>query len=259
MREIGRTTACALVAALTLTSAPQFANAASWKDEPTEAPGRKFEWSVNIGATTDYVFRGQSQSAEDPVVQGGADVSYGSFYAGVWASGLDFGNGAGSADVEVDFYAGIKKSLGPAEFDLGIIYYAYPGANDAGAELDYVEIKLGASTTIQKFSIRATAFYSPEYTGKLGEAWTFEGTAGYELPSILAFTPTISGTIGTIQFVESGATDYAYWNAGVSFAVAEKLTLDFRYWDTDLASSACSGPVFACDERFVASVNVALP
>jgi uncharacterized protein (TIGR02001 family) len=234
-------------------------NAGGLKDDYVVPSSDKFEWSFNVGATTDYVFRGISQSSEDPVVQGGADVTYGLIYAGVWASGLDFGNGAGSADAEVDFYLGIKPTAGPVSFDLGVIYYAYPGAKDSGAELDYVELKFGASTSIQKFSFGATAFYSPEYTGNLGEAWTFEGTAGYELPSIMSITPTLSAVIGTTQFEQSGVTDYVYWNAGVSFLAAEKLTIDLRYWDTDLSSAVCRGPLFACDERFVATVKVSLP
>lgn len=260
MRVFVRVVTSALAVAMALTVATQAASAGgSFKDKPYEAPSRKINWSVNIGATTDYVFRGVSQTAEDPTIQGGADVSYGKFYAGIWASGLDFGDGAGSAATEVDLYAGITHSIGPAAFDLGVIYYIYPKANDAGAELDFVEIKLGVSTTVQKFSFGATAFYSPEYTGDLGEAWTFEGTAGYELPTFKSITPTLSATIGTTQFVEDAQTDYVYWNAGVSFLAAEKVTLDFRYWDTDLSNANCGGPVFACDERFVASVKVTLP
>lgn len=248
----------ALASAIAATALAPPALADSYKETPIET-SRKLEWSVNIGATSDYVFRGYSQSAGDPVIQGGADLSYGMFYAGVWASGLDFGDGAGSANSEVDFYAGLKHSFGPIELDAGVIYYLYPNAKDSGAELDFVELKLGASTTIQKFSAGATAFYSPEYTGNLGPTWTFEGTVGYELPSFQSITPTLSSTIGTTQFEEAGNTDYVYWNAGISFLAAEKLTLDFRYWDTDVASSACQGPVFGCDERFVASVSVSLP
>ena len=39
--------------------------------------GRKFAYSFNIGITSDYVFRGVSQSDNDPAVQGGADISLG--------------------------------------------------------------------------------------------------------------------------------------------------------------------------------------
>ena len=52
--------------------------------------GRKFTYSFNIGATSDYVFRGISQTDNDPTIQGGIDLAYGILYAGWWASGLDF-------------------------------------------------------------------------------------------------------------------------------------------------------------------------
>ena len=84
------------------------------------------------------------------------DVECGRFYAGVWASNLDFGGAetfAGSgvfndvANIEIDTYAGVKATIPgtPVEVDLGVIYYAYPHAFDRGAELDYVEIKAGLS------------------------------------------------------------------------------------------------------------------
>jgi uncharacterized protein (TIGR02001 family) len=248
------TVAAGMMAAAILTPA---AAGGSYKGGPVESAGRQLEFSANIGVTSDYVFRGMSQRQENPAVQGGFDLAYGIFYAGVWASMVDFGNGPGSANAEVDFYGGIKPKLGPVEFDLGVIYYSYPGANDPGAELNFVEFKLGASTTVSKFSFGGTVYYSPEYTGEVGASWTLEGTAAYELPSFHGFTPSISGTVGTIMFDDnaSAGPDYTYWNAGISLAV-DKLTLDFRYWDTDLPASG--SPIFNADERFVASVKIDL-
>lgn len=242
-------------AVLTLTAFAASAQAGSYKDDPAPAPtGRQFSWSANIGATTDYVFRGYTQNSGNPTVQGGVDMTYGLFYAGAWASGVDFNPGT-SAAAEIDLYAGIKPTWGPVTFDLGVIYYAYPGANDSAAELDYLELKIGASATIQKFSFGGTAFYSPEYTGETGKTWTLEGTAGYELPSFRGVTPTVGGTIGTVLFDDIAGADYTYWNAGVAFAI-DKLTIDFRYWDTDVDDTICKG---VCDERFVATVKITLP
>src|SRR5512145_3332091 len=45
--------------------------------------------SANVGVTTDYVFRGISQSGEDAAVQGGVDLTCGKFYLGTWASSID--------------------------------------------------------------------------------------------------------------------------------------------------------------------------
>ena len=53
-------------------------------------------YTFNIDGTSDYVFRGFSQNMRDPALQGGADFAYNIFYAGVWASGINFGTDTGA-------------------------------------------------------------------------------------------------------------------------------------------------------------------
>lgn len=260
---------------------------ASLKDAPVDE-GRKFSYSWNIGATSDYIFRGVSQNGRHWTPQGGVDITYGIAYAGIWASGVDFGqnplpNGKAIAGTEVDFYAGIKPVVGPVTFDLGVIYYAYPSANDHGPkvgqvrEQDYVEGKLGASGTfIPNLTTGLTVFLSPQYIGGQGFVTTVEGTAAYELPKLGKIVPTVGGTLGSSfgdakdakdPFVTANGKDsYIYWNAGLTLGF-DKLALDFRYWDTNipnngpLANGFCngnvgSGHIFQCDGRFVASAKV---
>ncbi len=219
----------------------------------------KFEWSANIGGTSDYVFRGYSQTLEDPALQGGLDASYGIFYIGVWGSGVDFvqgsgGRNSGDASVEIDVYAGITPKLGPVNFDLGVIYYAYPGADDAdGSELDYVELKVGASGEfIKSLSTGITYYYSPEYTGEVGDTHFIELNAGYEFQQVGIFTPSLSGLVGWGIYDNDSTLDYTYWNAGLTLAV-ENFSLDFRYWDTDVANNGLA------DERFVFTASVSVP
>ena len=210
----------------------------------------KFAWSASLTGTSDYVFRGFTQTDGDPTIQGSLGVSYGMFYAGGWASGLDFGDGPApsigeDAQIEIDWYGGIKPTWGPATFDFGVIYYTYPGATDYAAELDYLEWKAGVSGEIYKgLTAGATVYYSDDYTGETGTSWFYEGTLAYTLPKVAMFTPTVSGLIGhgTIEQL----TDYTYWNAGVALGV-DNLTFDFRYWDTDL--SGCNVSPFACATR----------
>ena len=100
----------------------------------------KFAYSFNVGVTTDYVYRGYSQKAGDPAFQGGLDLSYAvlnnvTAYFGVWSSGVDFGRNPDQSRIaaaEVDIYGGLKPVWGPANFDLGVIWYTYPGSRDAG-------------------------------------------------------------------------------------------------------------------------------
>ncbi len=248
----------------------------SVKDAPPEE-GRKLAVSVTVGGTSDYVFRGVSQTFEDPAAQGSIDLSYGIFYAGVWASNVDF-NDAPKANAEVDLYAGIKPVWGPVTFDLGVIYYAYPGADDGlnfltTGQLDYVELKAGYSIVspwIKGLTSGTTVYWSPDYSLETGDVFTVESVASYALPQVGIFSPSISGTYGTVYgdikngFSVGGDNDdkYSYWNVGLALAV-EKFTFDFRYWDTNIDVTTPNGSVCVdqglCDERFVFTAKVTLP
>lgn len=238
----------------------------SIKDAPAK-PERQFTYSFSITGTSDYVFRGISQTDNDPTIQGAINIGYGIFYAGVWASGLDFdAAGYTGTQIEADWYAGIKPTWGPLNFDFGVIYYTYPGGiPSALPDLNYVELKAGVSgSPFTNATVGATVYYSPDSFGETGPVWTVEGTAAYTFAAIGPFTPTVSGTVGYVDSEDAdyaafnGFDSYTYWNAGVALAV-DKFTFDFRYWDTDAPETAASCVNSYCSERFVFSATVALP
>lgn len=235
----------------------------SVKDAAPAEAGRTFSYSVNAAVTTDYIFRGISQSSENPAVSAGLDLSYGIFYAGFWGSSIDF-DSAGQASAEFDVYAGIKPVVGPVTFDFAVIGYLYPGAEDAGAENDYLELKAGASITpFTNASLGVAAYYSPEFFGETGDALAVEGTAGYTFGAIGRFTPSVSGAVGwqTVDEANFGSSgtddDYVYWNVGLGVAF-DKFTLDVRYWDTDIDTGVASVDTLS-DERVVGTIKVVLP
>ena len=168
----------------------------------------------------------------------------------------------------------IAVVVGRFTFDLGAIYYTYPRAFDIGGaavfrELDYVELKAGASTEVWKDgTLGVTVFYSPNYTNDTGAVWTVEGAFAQVLPKIRDVVPTFSALIGYqagddaryTAFVANGASDYTYWNAGVNFGFGDRFSLDFRYWDTNISDTGgfCTGRVLQCDERFVGTAKVHL-
>lgn len=256
--------------------------ARSTKDAPAADEGRKFAYTWNLGVASDYIFRGISQNARRPAFQAGVDMTYGIFYAGIWGSDVNFGrnpDGTAVANVEVDYYAGIKPVLGPVTFDLGVVHYTYLGGHDKGPrfaqfrEQDYTELKVGASATfVPKLTTSVTAFFSPQYTGGQGFVTTVEGTVAYEFPAVHKIVPTVSGTIAGVfgdatdvkdPFVAANGKDsYMYWNAGLALGI-DKLTIDFRYWDTNIPNSGtiaaanfCEGRFFGCDARFITSAKV---
>jgi len=85
------------------------------------------EVSANIGATSNYVWRGMSQTGDASAIQGGLDYAHESgFYAGTWVSTL--GNVGGE---ELDLYGGFGGEVSSVGYDIGVIYYAYPSSKDA--------------------------------------------------------------------------------------------------------------------------------
>jgi uncharacterized protein (TIGR02001 family) len=251
---------------------------------PEPAPeARRCGLSANVALTTDYIFRGFSQTGEGPAVQGGFDVTCGWFYVGVWGSSLDWGvverNGPDAtwAYLELDPYAGIKGKYWGVSWDVGVIYYGYPNStrNHFGTlntpdferfRNEYLEVKAGGTVDLWRdATLGVTAFWSPDYQYEVGDTLTVEGGIAQAFPAWWGFTPTVSALIGyqrgydddyRLRGPAAGDDAYTYWNAGVTFAFLEKWSLDLRYWDTDLPDRTwCSGDYFQCDERFVATLK----
>jgi len=259
------------------------------------AAADELTYTFNIDGTSDYVFRGFSQNARHPTLQGGADFAYNILYAGIWASGLDFGKDGfdeNIAEAEVDLYGGIapiwkNSPFGDVTFNLGFIYYWYPGSrafpvayNQTNANIDYLEGKAGYSVAwkqIPNLVTGTTVYYSGDGTFDTGRYWIVESTAAYTLPAWGPVTPSISGTWGYdksesnnlnyLNLVGNGKDHYQYWNAGVTFT-ADKISLDLRYWDTDIendnlaggfSNQFCTGETFQCDSTFMATVKVVVP
>jgi uncharacterized protein (TIGR02001 family) len=98
------------------------------------APAPDYTLSFNVGAVTDYRYRGLSQTARRPALQGGADFVHKSgFYVGTWASTIRWIKDTPPADrgsLEVDLYAGYKGAFSDAlGYDVGGLYYWYPRNN----------------------------------------------------------------------------------------------------------------------------------
>jgi uncharacterized protein (TIGR02001 family) len=102
----------------------------------------------NLGVFSQYIFRGLTQTAKKPALQGGFDYSHSSgFYAGTWGSNVSWlkenlttaagaisGTYGEGGSLELDFYGGYKGSLGgDFGFDVGTLYYWYPGAISTAA------------------------------------------------------------------------------------------------------------------------------
>lgn len=130
------------------------------------APASPHTLAANVGFTTDYIFRGISQTSTNPAAQGGIDYSHSSgLYAGLWGSNVSWvadsgAVAAGSVTMELDIYFGIRNSFaGDFTYDFGFIRYNYLGnyaANVAGgfakADTDEVYAAIGYKWITAKYS-----------------------------------------------------------------------------------------------------------
>lgn len=186
------------------------------------------EVSGSVTLTSDYVFRGLSQTNGEAAIQGSFDYSEGIFYAGVWGSSVEFGI---DAAMELDAYVGVTPTTGPVSWDLALVGYFYPDGDDAaaGGELDYFEGIVGASIEpAPGFTLGGQLAYSPEFFGETGEGFYYEVNGGYSFSD--AFS--VSAAWGKQDVDLTG--DYDTWNIGGTFA-AHGFEFDLRYHDTDIS------------------------
>lgn len=210
--------------------------------------------------TTDYVFRGVSQTGDNPAVQASIDATYGLFYLGMWGSNVDFA--VPGQDIEIDYYAGITPEWGGISFDFAALYYTYPGTCGGACglgEADYFEAKAGASYTFgEALTVGVANYWSPDFAFETGEADAIEGSIEYAFVNkwFNFFTPSVSGLIGYQTVDDLG--DYTYWNAGLTLGFMDNFSADIRYWDTDASDAVCtgySGFTTNCDARVVGTIS----
>ncbi|EHM00658.1 hypothetical protein HMPREF9946_02485 [Acetobacteraceae bacterium AT-5844] len=205
--------------------------------------------------SSDYLFRGISQTRNRPAIQATVEALHDSgVYIGAFASNVAF---AGTnARQELDLLAGYRfEALGIA-WDIGAIYYSYPGYNrpSGGYNIDYFEGALKASKVIDTVTVVGGAYVSPDFFGQSGTGVYLEGGADVALP--LGFTA--SARFG-YQWIEHeprfGTPDYATWSASISRDVAAGVTLAVGYYGTDISQSHCSGGQKVCDDRVMVTLS----
>ncbi len=186
----------------------------------------------NLGAqvtlATDYVFRGVSQTLEDPAIQGGFDFRHDSgFFAGVWASNVDFPSNTqreNRRDLELDTYLGYRRELADDWTGYAtLVRYSYPGS-DAQFDYDYTELSLALQF---RDRLSGSATYTDDALGFGKAAFAFELVAQFPLPGRMNL---VSG-IGRFDLQDLGES-YIYWNLGVARSW-RRFSVDLGYYDTD--------------------------
>ncbi len=212
------------------------------------------EFSANVALSTDYMYRGQSQTGNLPAISGGLDYAHESgFYLGTWASNVDFG---GNVTSEIDIYGGYGGSLGGSgiSYDVGLLYYIYPG-QATGNDFNFIEGYLGFGYDFSdQLSAGVTFRATPDWQGATGDGFNVEGALDYSLP----YGMTLSGSVGH-QTVDENATwgtpDWTYYSVGISKTIIGPFDASIAWIDTDLDNGAeCFGGN-VCDGRAVFTIS----
>ena len=239
-----------------------FAGAANAADIPSSAeapppPAPAISaWGLSFGTvfTSDYNFRGISQSARRAAVQGTAEITYTlnpnfQLYANVFGSSLKLPS---QASMELDGSFGIRPSWNDLAFDFGATYYGYPGELP-GTKSEFWEYYGKVSYKLfGKLTLGANIFHAPNWLNLGVKGTYYSGTAALELPYNFA----VSGELGHYE-IGGANPDYTYWNAGISYTY-KVATLDLRYHDTNLSRANCAvlaGNTKWCGQAFIASLK----
>ena len=221
------------------------------------------EWTFpgSISFVSDYIFRGQSQTWGKPAAQLGIEADHQSgFYAGFFASNVS-DQWLPGANLETDLYAGFRNTIGESDFsyDVGVIYYIYPGANwdesgfnppifPAGTtksnSLNTGEAYIGLTYKWLTFKtgIAFTEFFgwntnnSPVGGGfngdlKAGVTGDTKGSYYYELNANYEVFPTwtLSGQLGHQVIENSTGLDITYYKAGISKSISGGWAVGLTY------------------------------
>jgi uncharacterized protein (TIGR02001 family) len=199
---------------------------------PAAAPASDHTLTANVGIFSEYIFRGISQTAGKPALQGGFDYAHSSgFYLGTWASNAswleDFGLYTRSS-LEWDFYGGYKANFGSTDFffDLGTIYYYYPGSKNPGViSADTWELygAVGWKWLSAKFSYNLDNYFGIQPTGrKTDGTWYIDLTAAYPVGETGL---TLIGHYGILDVNHDGSgnseASYEDWKLGVAYTVPD--------------------------------------
>ncbi len=205
----------ALTALTTAASGAVFA-----EDAPAMPYGLSFSGSAAV--TTDYRFRGMTQTETDPAVQAGFTLSHKSgVYFGLWGSNVNFGSGTPSLELDpsIGYAATLDSFSSKPVLDVGVVYYNYPSASDLSwAEL-YGKLTF-ADVFVSGDSLLTNINYTNDYAAADTSSWNIN--AAYSIP----FGASGFGGVAGLGYTKvsdenkysfNGDDNYVDWKAGITY------------------------------------------
>ncbi|MEM8817242.1 MAG: TorF family putative porin [Pseudomonadota bacterium] len=192
---------------------------------PGAAPAAEF--SPYFALTTDYVWRGVSQSDGHAAVQLGLDANFDAgYYLGAWVSSVDIDQSPRNRrDTELAYYAGYSTDIGK-RWSLGAraVAFTYPGQQGA-VDYDYEEYSVTANYDDMFWLEYA---YSPALYASNEESHNVEVYGELGLPMGLV----LGAGAGRYDAAAAFGDHYHYWQLGLTRSIGP-IDVDLRFHDTD--------------------------
>lgn len=197
-----------------------------------------------VAGTTDYVFRGVSQTRGGPAGQAGIQYRFGDgWFLGAWGSGVDLNRGTGST-VELNFFGGRSWQLGPAwSARIAAVHYMYPNDTEY-LSYDYDEV---VGTVSFRDRLAASIAWSPNTSrysnygvARYQTAYTFDLVGRLPLFGPLSAV----GGIGYYGLQDLFGTGYTYGSVGVACNF-DHLQVDMTFYSTSHTAEELFGPEVA--------------
>lgn len=172
----------------------------------------------NVSVTSDYRFRGISQTQKASALQGGLDYSHKSgAYVGNWNSNVSSASYTDSAGLEHDLYGGFKKEIAKGlVLDVGTYNYIFNRTNskfDSNANTH--ELYLGLASG--PFSIKASQSIS-DYFGLANSSGTRYLEANMNYPVVKDVT--LDAHVGRTMYANHSNLNYTDYRLGGTVQVA---------------------------------------
>ena len=179
------------------------------------------EVTGNLGLTSDYRFRGISQSQNAPAVQGGVDYNHSSgFYIGNWNSSVSSQVYTQGSGVESDLYAGWKKDIYKGlTLDVGSYNYFYPRAKTTGTGSNFDTYEAFVGLGYGPVSAKYSRTIGSGYFGTTNAQGTqyYQADVAYPLPVKGLEKVSFLAHAGHTNVANSTTLDYSDYNVGLGY------------------------------------------
>ena len=184
--------------------------------------------SGTMALTTNYMFRGISQTENYPAVQG--SLTYTSpigIYLNLWGSNVKFEDT--NASVEIDTVVGYSNGIGENfTYDINYGRYNYPGATN----LEYNEL----NTLFNFYFLQAGISYSGNVYNSHKSGTYYNGGINYAIPPHYLFNiedVTFQALIGHYSLPRAAGNSYNDYNVGLSKKLNKTYTVAGQWISTN--------------------------